>query len=74
METLVKNHLGLLQEQGETGRQDRGWMYSLTQDGPDAESLASLYPGAKSNLRDRVLGEVEKSSLMAFPGKGDTAG
>ena len=40
----------------------------------DAESSASLYAGAKPNLRDRVLGEVEKSSLIALPSKGDTAG
>ena len=74
METVVKNHLGLLQEQGETSRQDCGWMYSLTQDSPDAESSATLYPGAKSNLRDRVLCEVKKSSFIALPGKGDTVG
>ena len=27
----------------------------------------------KSSLRDRVLGEVEKNSFIALPGKGDTA-
>ena len=34
------------------------------------ESLAFLYTGAKSNPRDRVLGEVEKDSFIALPGKG----
>ena len=29
-----------------------------------------LYTGAKSNHRDRVLGEVEKNSFIAWPGKG----
>ena len=29
-----------------------------------------VYTGAKSNIRDRVLGEVEKNSYIAFPGKG----
>ena len=32
-----------------------------------AESSASLYTGAKWNLRDRVLGEVEKNSFIALP-------
>ena len=36
----------------------------------DTESLASLYTGAESNLRGRVLGEEEKSSVIALPGKG----
>ena len=41
----------------------------------DAESSAtSLYTGAKSNLRDRVLGEVEKNSFTALPGKGGHSG
>ena len=30
MEGVVKNHLGLLWEQGETGRQNHGWAYGLT--------------------------------------------
>ena len=30
----------------------------------------SLCSGAKSNFRDRVLGEVEKNSFIALPGKG----
>ena len=30
----------------------------------------SLYTGAKSNLGDRLLGEVEKNSFIALPGKG----
>ena len=29
-----------------------------------------LYTGTESNLRDRVLGEVEKNSFIALPGKG----
>ena len=33
-----------------------------------------LCTGAESNLRDRVLGEVEKKSFIALPGKGGTAG
>ena len=36
----------------------------------DTKSLASLYISAKSNLRDRVSGEVEKGSFIALPGKG----
>ena len=35
----------------------------------DEESLASLYVSAKSNLRDRVLGEVEKDGFIVLPGK-----
>ena len=38
----------------------------------DAENLASLYSGAKSNVRDRVLGEVEKNCFIALPAKDDT--
>ena len=34
----------------------------------------SLCTGAKSNLRDRVLGEVEKNSFIALPGKGGHSG
>ena len=33
-----------------------------------------LCPGAKLNLRDRVLGEAEKNSFMALPGKGGHSG
>ena len=40
----------------------------------DAESSASLCTSAKSNLRDRVLGEVEKNSFIALPGKGGPSG
>ena len=36
----------------------------------DAESLVSLYTSTKSDLRDRVLGEVEKDSFIALLGKG----
>ena len=36
----------------------------------DAGRLASLFSGVESNLRDRVLGEVEKNSFTAWPGKG----
>ena len=31
----------------------------------DTESSVSLYPSVKSNLRDRVLGEVVKDLLVA---------
>ena len=40
----------------------------------DAESSASLYTGVKSNLGDRVLGEVEKDSFITLPGKGGHSG
>ena len=33
-----------------------------------------LYTGAKLNLGDRVLGEVEKNSFIALPGKGTQRG
>ena len=33
-----------------------------------------LCTGAESNLRDRVLGEVEKNSFIALPGKGGHSG
>ena len=33
-----------------------------------------LCTDAKSNLRDRVLGEVEKNSFIALPGKGGQSG
>jgi len=36
----------------------------------DAESSAYLYTGAKLNLRDRILGEVDKDSFIALAGKG----
>ena len=36
----------------------------------DAESSASLYTSNKSNLRDKVLGEIEKDSCIALPGNG----
>ena len=38
----------------------------------DAESSASLYTSAESNLGDRVLSEVEKDSFITLPGKGGT--
>ena len=37
----------------------------------EVESSASLYNGAELNLGDRVLDEVEKTSLIILPGKGD---
>ena len=40
----------------------------------DAERSASLYAGAKLNLRDRVLSEVEKESFITSPGKGSHSG
>ena len=36
----------------------------------DAESSASQYTDGESNHGDRVLGEVEKDSFIALPGKG----
>ena len=33
-----------------------------------------LCNNAESNLRDRVLGEVEKNSFIALPGKGGHSG
>ena len=33
-----------------------------------------LYTSVKSNLRDRVLGEVEKNIFIALPGKGGQSG
>ena len=38
----------------------------------DAESSTSLYTGAELNLK--VLGEVEKDSFIALPGKGGPCG
>ena len=35
---------------------------------------SSLYTGVELNLRDRVLGEVEKDSFIALPGKGGHVG
>ena len=35
----------------------------------DAESSASLYTGAESNVGDRVWGELEKDSFIALPCK-----
>ena len=35
----------------------------------NAEKSASVY-SVELNLRDRVLGEVEKNSFIALPGKG----
>lgn len=32
----------------------------------------ALYTSAKSNLGDRILGELEKSSFIALPDRGDT--
>ena len=40
----------------------------------DAENSASLYTDAEWNLGDRVLGEVEKNSFIALPGKGGHSG
>ena len=33
-----------------------------------------LCTGAESNFRDTVLGEVEKNSFIALPGKGEHSG
>ena len=35
----------------------------------DAESSTSLYSGVKSNVRDRVSGEVEKGGFITLPGR-----
>ena len=40
----------------------------------DAKSSGSLFTSAKSNLRDKVLGEVEMNSFIALPGKGKHSG
>ena len=40
----------------------------------DAKRSVSLFTSVKSNLRDRVWGEVEKSRFIALPGKsGDSS-
>lgn len=39
----------------------------------DVESSASLYSSAKSNLRDKVLGEVERTASLLCQAKGDSA-
>ena len=41
---------------------------------PDAEISASLNTSAKLNLRDRVLSEVGKGSLIALPGERGLSG
>ena len=40
----------------------------------DAKSSGSPFTSAKSNLRDKVLGEVEMNSFIALPGKGKHSG
>ena len=40
----------------------------------NAESSASLYTGAESDLGDGVLGEVEKDNFITLPGKGGHSG
>ena len=37
---------------------------------PPVDAESSLYSLTELNLRDRVLGEAEKSSYIALPGKG----
>ena len=37
----------------------------------DAKNSASLCTGARSNFRDSILSEVEKSSFIALPGNGE---
>ena len=49
-------------------------VWQLEEECCDAESSASLYTGADSNLGDRVLGEVEKDSFITLPGKGGHSG
>ena len=46
------------------------YIYSLEVHGPDAE-ICPLYTGAALYLRDRVLGEVERASFLALPGRGE---
>ena len=38
----------------------------------DVERSASLYTSAKSNLRDKVLGEIERIASLLCQAKGDT--
>ena len=38
------------------------------------KNSAFLNTGAESNLRDRVLSEVEKDSFLTLPGKGSHSG
>ena len=48
---------------------------SLGYGSPDITAVAEippLYTGARLNLGDRVLGEVERNSFIALPGKGGT--
>ena len=42
---------------------------ALEETGNDAENSVSLYTNAESNLRDRVLGKVEKDSFTKLPSK-----
>ena len=35
----------------------------------DAKSLGAWHTSAESSLRDRVLGDAEKDSFIALPGK-----
>ena len=42
--------------------------------GRDGRLIWPLYLNTELNLGDRVLGEVEKNSFIALPGKGATAG
>ena len=46
-------------------------LVALEETGNDAENSASLYTSAESNLGDIVLGELEKSSFIALPGRGE---
>ena len=51
------------------------WVFCWPQMDPlDTKSSASLYTGAELNLRDRVVGEVEKNSFIIVPGKGLAGG
>ena len=40
----------------------------------EAAEIQPLYTGTELNLRDRVLGKVEKNSFIALSGKGDHSG
>ena len=46
------------------------YYYTYSRKNNAAENSASLFTSAESNLRDRVLGEVEKDSFTGLPGKG----
>ena len=50
------------------------YYYTYSRKNNAAENSASLFTSAESNLRDRVLGEVEKDNFNALPGRGGHSG